>query len=602
MPSLTGSDNSVQVKISTSADGKGIDETNSKLASLEGHSAGSGRAAAALGVASRLAAIGITALGTATSVAGGFAVKSAASFEQTRIGIENMLGSADAAREVLQKVSKLAMLTPFQFPELAQGIRQLLAFGFSADDAYNTLTQLGDISAAIGAPIGDLAYLMGTLRTQGRAFTIDIRQFAMRGIPIYEYLAKVMHKNLNEINGLIEAGKVGFPEVQQAFQMMTAEGGKFHGTMAKQSQSLSGLWSTLKDTISQTGRELIGINQEGDIKQGSMFDRLRIGVAWLIQNLPVAIATLKSTVKDFLPTLAQWRDNTVEIAATIRDYLLPKLTALWNTVNTQLVPVLSRLWHEVIEPLIPVIGTLLVGAFGLLIDSLNFLLAAITPVINFLLDHKQAVLDFAVAFGILALAMKFGDIKTAFLGNMAEIAASIGGTKGKVVDLWSTVSGGTVMGGIATAGALADIALVMQAIQTVRGAISDINKAQSAKVSAAEGYNTAINDIVARQKAGKLTKEQAQKQIAPLLKGIDSLYGKYATGGYTGAGGVNEVAGVVHKGEYVIPKSQVDQSTGMPKASAGAGGTTIYQTNNIYNEVDLTHANRELGWRLATAT
>ena len=39
----------------------------------------------------------------------------------------------------------------------------------------------------------------------------------------------------------------------------------------------------------------------------------------------------------------------------------------------------------------------------------------------------------------------------------------------------------------------------------------------------------------------------------------------WATGGYTGRGPTDEIAGVVHKGEYVIPASQVDQSTGEPK-------------------------------------
>ena len=128
-----------------------------------------------------------------------------------------MLGSADKARAVLSQVSKFIAETPFEFPELAQSVRQLVAFGFNAEDAVNTMKQLGDVSAAVGAPINDLAYLMGTLKTQGRAFTIDIRQFAQRGIPIYEYLAKVLKTNEQEISKMIETGKIGFPEVQKAF-------------------------------------------------------------------------------------------------------------------------------------------------------------------------------------------------------------------------------------------------------------------------------------------------------------------------------------------------------------------------------------------------
>lgn len=112
-------------------------------------------------------------ISAAATAAVGFALKSAASFQQTRIGIENMLGSADAARDTLQEISDIAKETPFEFSELADSAKQLLAFGFNAEDAISTMRNLGDVSAAVGTPMGDLTYLMGTLKTQGRAFTIE---------------------------------------------------------------------------------------------------------------------------------------------------------------------------------------------------------------------------------------------------------------------------------------------------------------------------------------------------------------------------------------------------------------------------------------------
>lgn len=218
-------------------------------------------------------------------ILGGALLKNAADFEQTRIGLENMLGSADKAKKLLSDISKFAAETPFEFPELAQATRQLVAFGFSADEAFNTMKNLGDVSAAVGTPINDLAYLMGTLKTQGRAFTIDIRQFAQRGIPIYEYLAKVLGTNEKKITEMIEAGKIGFPEVQKAFQAMTKEGGKFNGAMAAQSKSLKGLLSTVMDNVTMLGRRMLGINEQGDVIDGSPFDRLRKAVESAIKQL-----------------------------------------------------------------------------------------------------------------------------------------------------------------------------------------------------------------------------------------------------------------------------------------------------------------------------
>ena len=69
---------------------------------------------------------------------------------------------------------------------------------------------LGNVAAGVGSQLGDLAYLYGTLRTQGRAYAVDIRQFAGRGIPIYEELAKVLRVTKDNVSELVKEGKVGF--------------------------------------------------------------------------------------------------------------------------------------------------------------------------------------------------------------------------------------------------------------------------------------------------------------------------------------------------------------------------------------------------------
>lgn len=78
--------------------------------------------------------------------------------------------------------------------------------------------------------------------------------------------------------------------------------------------------------------------------------------------------------------------------------------------------------------------------------------------------------------------------------------------------------------------------------------------------------------------------------------------GNFASGGYTGAGGKYEVAGVVHKGEYVIPKEQVNQITGMPYFmqqsqqfySGGAVGSNSGGSNSGAMMVELSPYDRKL--------
>jgi len=224
----------------------------------------SGFAAAAAAVDKNLSSIGRRALwlnNSLLSVAGGFvalagvaapalaAIAKAAEMQTLKTSFGVLTGSANEAQKMLEKLASFAASTPFEMPELASAARQLLAFGFSSADVVKTLQSLGDVASGSGQPIGELAYLLGTAKVQGRLFQQDINQFTGRGIPIVTELAKVFGVAESEIRKMTEAGEIGFPEVMQAFKNMTGEGGKFTGMMQAQSATWNGLLSTLSDNI-----------------------------------------------------------------------------------------------------------------------------------------------------------------------------------------------------------------------------------------------------------------------------------------------------------------------------------------------------------------
>lgn len=460
------------------------------------------------------------AVGAAGIAFAAFSLKSAADFQQTRIGLENMLGSADKAKILLSDISKFAAETPFEFPELAQATRQLVAFGFSADDAFKTMKQLGDVSAAVGAPINDLAYLMGTLRTQGRAFTVDIRQFAQRGIPIYEYLAKVLGTTEQKITEMIEAGKIGFPEVEKAFQAMTAEGGKFHGTMEKQSKSLSGLFSTLTDNIGQAGRELLGISTSGDIAEGSALDRLGDILTEVTQKLP-------ELSKQFQETVGGIIQKATELGTQISDYLAPKFGALWTAVNENLIPALQDLWHNVIEPLAPVIGQVLVGALGAVVDILTLMVQGFGYVYDKL---KEGDVFWWTLIGVL------GTVATALTLNAAFTAFTAGMTLIQTVTIPAVIAQFTALSALLltpiTLPALA-IGAVLVGLWAIRDAAFEAMDAIQAAKNA-ESYNEISNDHAKRQLqnlAKNGTPEQKERANAQLKR-------LYATGTTFAPGGM----------------------------------------------------------------
>ena len=198
-------------------------------------------------------------------------------FQQLEISFRTMLGSGEQANELINQLAQTAASTPFDLQGIASSAKNMLAYGFAADQVNDTIVRLGNVAAGLSQPLGDIVYLYGTLKASGRVTNIDIRQFANRGIPIYEELAKVLGKSVSEINNLVSAGKVGFPDIEQAFQNMTNKGGKFYNLMEEQSKSLTGQISNLQDNIDMMFNEL-GKSSEGVLSSGIK------AVSYLVEN------------------------------------------------------------------------------------------------------------------------------------------------------------------------------------------------------------------------------------------------------------------------------------------------------------------------------
>ena len=183
--------------------------------------------------------------------------ESATALEANSIAFETMLGNADQAKELLKEIQQFTASTPFQEEEVTSAGKALLAFNIEANKIVPTLKRIGDISAGIGAPIGEIAEIYGKARVQGRLFAEDINQLTGRGIPIIQELAKQFNITDGEVKKLVEDGKVGFPQLEEAFVSLTSEGGKFAGLTEKLSTSTKGALSTLKDNFKALAREAI---------------------------------------------------------------------------------------------------------------------------------------------------------------------------------------------------------------------------------------------------------------------------------------------------------------------------------------------------------
>lgn len=204
-------------------------------------------------------------------------VKIRGEFQQLDVAFRTMLGSAEKANALMLQLVRTAATTPFDLQGVAQGAKQLLAYGIAAEDVNDTLIRCGDVAAGLSIPLGDLVYLYGTTMTQGRMFTQDLRQFQGRGIPIAEELAKVLGTTTDKLGDMVTAGRVTSDVFQQAFNNMTSAGSRFGGLMDEQSKTITGQISNIEDAID------VMFNKLGQQSEGFINTTLS-GVSYIVEH------------------------------------------------------------------------------------------------------------------------------------------------------------------------------------------------------------------------------------------------------------------------------------------------------------------------------
>lgn len=195
--------------------------------------------------------------------------------QQLEIAFNTLTGSQEKSAKLMSQLTATAARTPFDLPGIAQGAKQLLAYGTRVEDINEKILMLGDIAAGLSIPLGDLVYLYGTTMTQGRVYTQDMRQFMNRGIPLAEELAKQFGVAKEAVGELVTEGKVGAKEFEAALQNLANT--RFHNLMAEQSKSLTGQMSNLKDTF-------VGmLNEMGKASEGILSKGIS-GTQWMVEN------------------------------------------------------------------------------------------------------------------------------------------------------------------------------------------------------------------------------------------------------------------------------------------------------------------------------
>lgn len=212
------------------------------------------------GIAKKGAGVAVAAVGAVTAALGAgvvAGVKYNASIESYQTSFEVMTGSAEKAAEVIDKLKKVGAETPFELPDLADTTQLLMNYGFSADEAMDKMMMLGDISQGSAEKMSRIATAYGQMSSAGKVSLEDVKQMIEAGFNPLQEISESTGESMASLYDRISKGTISVEEITASMQRATSEGGKYFQSMEKQSQTFSGLISTLKDNAQQLLGEVV---------------------------------------------------------------------------------------------------------------------------------------------------------------------------------------------------------------------------------------------------------------------------------------------------------------------------------------------------------
>ena len=305
----------------------------------------------------------------------------ASDMQQAKVAFDTMLGSAEEGSRVLRDLSDFAKKTPFDFPQLVEASKRLLAYNIEAENLIPTLKTLGNIAAGVGMDkLPQLILAFGQVKAATRLTGMELRQFSEAGVPLLGALADQAGVTAAVMKDKIQEGAVTFEDVQKVLSGMTTEGGKFFNLMERQSHTLGGITSNIKDQLIRVAMKIAGLSTEtetfGDVMEGGPFDMLADASQRVLDALNALEPRIEGIIKAFV-------DNQAAIGATlgiIAGGLLGATVAMWGFISPILI-------------LMGILGAIGLG-IGLVIESmggLNGIITTAQEVWGFLVDTFNSV-------------------------------------------------------------------------------------------------------------------------------------------------------------------------------------------------------------------
>ena len=437
-------------------------------------------------IAGKVIITSITAVSGALTAGAAAGVKYNAAIEQYQTSFEVMTGSAEKAAEVVEKLKKLGAETPFELPDLAEATQLLMNYGFTADEAIDRMEMLGDISQGSAEKMNRIATAYGQMSSAGKVQLEDIKQMIEAGFNPLQEISESTGESMESLYDRISKGTISVDEITDSMRRATSEGGKYYQSMEKQSKTLEGQLSTLKDNAnsllgevvepvskSMTGKLLPSAIKtieklteayrkdglKGLVKaSGDAFADIVAGAAKQAPKMVnVAVDFIKSFVNGAKKNKGQILGAAKEIVKALADGLIDLLP---NSMQKPVREAITAITQSFSSGGLSKAGKTVVTLFSNIIDVAGDLAGNILPaairVIDSLADHLDILGPLIVAVYTAFKGMSIVNSTTQGFGKLTEAAKSLFGVfSANPFGAFIAVVGG-VTAGIATLAATMD--------------------------------------------------------------------------------------------------------------------------------------------------
>ena len=390
-----------KVVIETDLDSKGFESGLNKMQSI-----------AKTGFKAIATSVGVV----STAMAGliGFGVKYNSEIEQLQTSFEVMTGSAEKAQSIIKELQEIGAKTPFEVKGLAETTQLLMNYGLEADDAIDKMMMLGDIAQGSSEKMNRIAMAYGQMSSAGKVQLEDIKQMIEAGFNPLQEISKTTGESMASLYDRISKGTISVDEITASMQRSTSAGGKYFQSMEKQSKTLNGQISTLKDNFSQFAGVLAqdttnAISNEflpaiNDMIQSMQEAFSEDGFGGMAEAFAEGFTNILMMLVEKAPEVANVALTMIQTFITAIQENLPTITNSAITIILTLVQGILTMLPQILQMGIQIIVQLIQGIAQQAPTLIPQIIDCIMLMVDTILDNLDLLIDAGIEL-IIALAM-----------------------------------------------------------------------------------------------------------------------------------------------------------------------------------------------------